>query len=115
MTALRKIIGDDSIKVEVIFNFVATESPHKTRLMTAIDRVAKTEGARAVPTMITGFTDSHYFRQKGLTAYGFVPIDLAPGEENGTYGPNEHLSIKELDSGIRRMVELLKAIGGMAS
>jgi acetylornithine deacetylase/succinyl-diaminopimelate desuccinylase-like protein len=112
---MRKVIGDDSIKVDVILNFAATESPRKTRLMTAIDRVAKTEGARAVSTMITGFTDSHYFRQKGLTAYGFVPIDLAPGEENGFYGPNEHLSVKELGGGIRRMVELLKAMGGVAS
>ena len=30
--------------------------------------------------MIAGFTDSHYFRQKKLIAYGFIPIRLRQAE-----------------------------------
>jgi len=62
--------------------------------------------------MIAGFTDSHYFRQKGLIAYGFIRIELTPAEEKGVHGINEHLPVKQLGAGIRRMVELLKTIGG---
>jgi acetylornithine deacetylase/succinyl-diaminopimelate desuccinylase-like protein len=65
-----------------------------------------------VPMMIAGFTDSHYFRQKGLIAYGFIRIELTPAEEKGVHGINEHLPVKQLGAGIRRMVELLKTIGG---
>ena len=58
--------------------------------------------------MIAGFTDSHYFRQKGLVAYGFIPIELTPAEEHGVHGINEHLPIKELGNGIHRMADLLQ-------
>ena len=62
--------------------------------------------------MIPDFTDSHYFRQKGLIAYGFMPLELTPAEEKGFHGSNEHLPVKELGAGIKRMVALLKAMGG---
>ena len=39
--------------------------------------------------MIAGFTDAHYFRDLGMTAYGFVPRKLRPVETRGIHGPNE--------------------------
>jgi acetylornithine deacetylase/succinyl-diaminopimelate desuccinylase-like protein len=79
--------------------------------MTAISKLAQSEDARVVPTMIAGFTDSHYFRQKGLIAYGFIPIEVTPAEMRGVHGINEHIPIKEMGAGIRRMVELLEDMG----
>ena len=114
VAGLRKVIADDTIKVEVVLNFPAVSSPRKSHLMTAIERLAESEHARVVPAMTAGFTDSHYFRQKGLIAYGFIPIELAPGAERGVHGINEHLSVKEIGAGIRRMVQLLEYAGGRA-
>ena len=108
---LRKVINDDNIKVDVLLNFPADASPADSPLMTAIARLAANENAVAVPTMIAGFTDSHYFRQKGLIAYGFIPIELSKAEEDSVHGANEHLPIKELGNGIHRMVDLLQLIG----
>ncbi|HEX4211087.1 MAG TPA: M20/M25/M40 family metallo-hydrolase [Candidatus Binataceae bacterium] len=108
---LRKVINDDDIKVDVLLNFPAVASPADSPLMTAIVRLAESENAVAVPTMIAGFTDSHYFRQKGLVAYGFIPIELSKSDEQGVHGVNEHLPIKELGNGIRRMTDLLQLIG----
>ena len=108
---LRKVINDDKIKVDVLLNFPAVASPADSPLMTAIAKLAESENAVAVPTMIASFTDSHYFRQKGLVAYGFVPIELSKLEEEGERGVNEHLPIKELGNGIRRMADLLQLIG----
>ena len=65
-----------------------------------------------VPTMIAGFTDSHYFRQKGIIAYGFIPIEVSPAAERGVHGVDERIPVKELGAGIRRMVQLLEAAGG---
>lgn len=110
---LRKVIADSSIKVDVTLNFPAASSPRRSALMTALDKLAKADDARVVPMMIAGFTDSHYFRQKGLTAYGFIPIELGPAEEKGVHGINERLPVKELGGGIKRMVELLKTMGGL--
>ena len=61
-----KVIGDDTIKVDVLLNFPAVSSPPRSILMTAIDAVAWQDGHNTVvPTMIAGFTDSHYFRAAG--------------------------------------------------
>ncbi len=111
MATLAKVINDNSIKLEMILNFPAATSSRKSLLMTAIDKLAESDHARVVPMMIAGFTDSHYFRQRGLTAYGFIPVQLAPAEEKGVHGIDERLSVKELGNGLQRMVALLKTMG----
>jgi acetylornithine deacetylase/succinyl-diaminopimelate desuccinylase-like protein len=109
--AIRKVIDDKSIKVDVTLNFPSISSPRNSQLMTAIAKLAQGEDARVVPTMIAGFTDSHYFRQKGLIAYGFIPIEMTPAEMRGVHGINEHIPIKDMGAGIRRMVKLLEDMG----
>jgi len=110
---IRKAIGDDSIKIEVLLNFPAVSSPNKSLLMDAIDHLAESEDrAPVVTTMIAGFTDSHYFRQKGLIAYGFIPIEVSPAAERGVHGIDERIPVKELGAGIRRMVQVLENAGG---
>jgi acetylornithine deacetylase/succinyl-diaminopimelate desuccinylase-like protein len=108
LAGLGKVINDNNIKVETLLNFPAVASPADSPLMSAINQLGQGENAVTVPTMIAGFTDSHYFRQKGLVAYGFIPIALTASEEHGVHGVDEHLPIKELGAGIRRMVDLLQ-------
>ena len=110
---IRQVIGDDTIKVEVLLNFPAVSSPPRSILMNAINAVAWQDGHdTAVPMMIAGFTDSHYFRSSGLVAYGFVPVELTTAQEHTVHGINERIEVKELGNGIRRMVELLRFAGG---
>ena len=52
--------------------------------MTALGKLAAENDTIVVPMMIAGFTDSHYFRQKGLDCYGFVPIEETPGRDSGS-------------------------------
>ena len=61
--------------------------------------------------MSLSLTDSHYFRQKGLVAYGFIPIELSSAEEQTINGVNEHIAVKQLGAGIHRMVQLLDFMG----
>jgi acetylornithine deacetylase/succinyl-diaminopimelate desuccinylase-like protein len=110
---IRKAIGDDTIKIDVILNFPPISSPSRTPLMTAIETLATDhDHATVVPSMIIGFTDSHYFRQKKIVSYGFIPIEVVPAEGKGVHGINERIGVKELADGIQRMVELLKIFGG---
>jgi acetylornithine deacetylase/succinyl-diaminopimelate desuccinylase-like protein len=111
LSDIDKLIADSNIKVETLLNFPAVASPADSPLMTAIDSLAQSENAVTVPTMIAGFTDSHYFRQKGLVAYGFIPIELTEAEEHGVHGVDEHLPIKQLGDGIHRMADLLQLFG----
>jgi acetylornithine deacetylase/succinyl-diaminopimelate desuccinylase-like protein len=109
---LRKVIADDGIKIDVMLNFPAASSPRKSHLMTALSKLADDEDSVVVPMLIAGFTDSHYFRQKGLACYGFIPIEATPAETRGVHGVNERIGVKQLGAGVRRMIEVLKLIGG---
>ncbi len=111
IATLRKVIGDDKIKIDVLLNFPSQSSPRKSQMMTALGKLAATDKAIVVPTMIAGFTDSHYFREKGLNAYGFIPIEASAAQMRGVHGKNERIGVKQLRAGIRRMVELLKLMG----
>ncbi len=110
---LRRVIDDNTIKLDVLLNFPAVSSPRRSILMNAIDSVAWRDGHTAVvPTMIAGFTDSHYFRAQHIISYGFIPIELTPAQERTVHGINERIEVKQLGDGIRRMVELLRFVGG---
>ncbi len=112
MKDIKNAIGDNSIKIDVILNFPPISSPSRSPLMTAIQTLATTrDKGQVVPSMIIGFTDSHYFRQKKIVSYGFIPVDVNPAEAKGVHGVNERIGVKELTDGIQRMVELLKTFG----
>ena len=108
---IKKVLDDDTIRIDTILNFPPISSPSRSTLMTAIDTLARTHDASVVPTMITGYTDSHYFRQKKIVSYGFIPVEVLPAEAKGIHGINERIGVNELADGIKRMVELLKIFG----
>ena len=71
-----------------------------------MERVLKAEGP-VVPTFIAGFTDSRFFRQRGIPAYGVSPFLLGPEDSKGIHGPDERISLRELDRGVERMRRVL--------
>jgi acetylornithine deacetylase/succinyl-diaminopimelate desuccinylase-like protein len=110
---LKKVIGDDSIKIDVLLDSPPTpSSPSKSILLSAIDQLArKYDKCPVVPAMSDGFTDSRYFRRKDVISYGFIPLDLPPTEFRGVHGIDERLSVKEMGAAIKRMTMLLEIFG----
>jgi len=95
-----------------MLNFPPVSSPSRSPLMSAIERLAKDhDRATVVPSMLIGFTDSHYFRRRKIVSYGFIPVEVNPAEAKGVHGINERIGVKELTDGIQRMVELLRIFG----
>ena len=64
-------------------------------------------GAVTVPAFIPGITDSRYFREQGVDAYGFSPFVYAATEAIGVHGKNEKITIKTLERGVKTMQDLL--------
>jgi acetylornithine deacetylase/succinyl-diaminopimelate desuccinylase-like protein len=113
LATLHKVIADKSIKIDVLLNFPPASSSQKSLLMNAIRIVAQRfDKATIVPRLLDGFTDSHYFRQKGVVAYGFIPLEITPAEMHEVHGINERIAVKNLTGGIERMVDLLEILGG---
>jgi len=65
------------------------------------------EEAPVVPAFIGGFTDSRFFRQRGIPAYGIAPFAAGGEDLSGIHGVDERLSLEELDRGVDRVRRLV--------
>ena len=108
--ALQRVVKDDDVHFEKLLSFPPSSSPADTALYRAIQRVAESERTRVIPSVLTGFTDSHYFRDHGITSYGFTPFVFTEEDEGLEHGINERLSLDNLRDGTRRLVEILQAL-----
>jgi acetylornithine deacetylase/succinyl-diaminopimelate desuccinylase-like protein len=106
---VRTRVGDLAEIAKGEVTFASSASPVDGEVVAAVKRLAASERRDAVvlPAMLTGFTDSHYFRIAGIPAYGFVPIEVGPAERAAVHGPNERVSVEAIKQGVRRMVRLL--------
>jgi len=109
---VRRVVDDPKIRVETLLSFPAKSSSVETDLFRAIGRVARRLDSEAivVPLVIAGFTDAHYFRELGITAYGFVPRWFSPGEARGVHGPNEHAHVENLGRGVETFISILQEL-----
>jgi acetylornithine deacetylase/succinyl-diaminopimelate desuccinylase-like protein len=107
---LRRVIGDENIKLEVLLSFPAAISPAHPEAMKAIQELAKAHdnNAPVVASLVRGFTDCHSFRAKGIPCLGFMPLRNIPSEEGLVHGVNERISLDSLRSGLRSMYELVR-------
>jgi acetylornithine deacetylase/succinyl-diaminopimelate desuccinylase-like protein len=72
-------------------------------------------GAVLLPTVCTGFTDSHFMRDAfGSVAYGFWPMRSTPYEvaAAGIHSVDERVHVDDLGYATRFHVEALREIGG---
>lgn len=106
---VRRIINDDSIKIEVVQSQGETESPLNTPLRTAIEQAVKRlyPEAGVAESPSTGFNDSHFFREKGIVSYGFVPFALKEAETTGVHGNDERIPVKVFTAGVRLKWEVV--------
>ena len=112
---VERVVADPAVRVKTILAFESRASPDDTDLFRAIRSVAAQvdPDSRVVPRVIGGFTDAHYFRDLGIVAYGFVPRWLPPSETRGVHGPNERISVENLERGVETMVRLIEEFAGI--
>lgn len=106
---LKTIINDDQIEITRILSFTPASSETDTPLFEAIEATVSMnfENAVIIPSVSTGFTDSHFFRDNGIVSYGFAPFFFLPGERTGVHGNNERISIANLERGVKVLTDLL--------
>jgi acetylornithine deacetylase/succinyl-diaminopimelate desuccinylase-like protein len=98
---LRKVIGDEEIVIAPLPEFESIAlppSPLDNELYQAIERVAqrKDPGCMVTPFLITGATDSRFFREIGVPCYDFSPFRLRQEDMKLVHGHNERISIENL-------------------
>ncbi len=90
---LEELIGYTGVEIETIMAFTPAISETNTRLFRAIESVTQElhPGSRVLPSVSTGFTDSHFTRDLGIVSYGFNPLITDSGEHTGVHGNDEQV------------------------
>jgi len=106
---LRTIINDSAIEMETIMGFTPAMSTTDTAVYRAIERVSKQyfPDSQVTPMVQTGFTDSHFFRDMGITAYGFEATVTASSETDRVHGNDERISLENITRGVRMTYDIL--------
>ncbi len=110
---LKRVVGDPRIRFSVLLNFPPLASEAGTELFRAIERVAarRDPGALVIPAVLSGFTDSHYFRRKGIVSYGFTALALKEEDFHRIHGVDERIPLQSLREGVRTLLEVLEELG----
>lgn len=97
---LKKALGKGfAVKVLVTSPPVAP-SPARGRFWQALEKGLA--GAPVVPTFIAGFTDSRFFRERGIAAYGVNPVALSGEDSRGIHSSDERIPVEAFDQGVER-------------
>ena len=97
---LKKALGKGfAVKVLVTSPPVAP-SPARGRFWQALEKGLA--GAPVVPTFIAGFTDSRFFRERGIAAYGVNPVALSGEDSRGIHSSDERIPLEAFDQGVER-------------
>jgi len=107
---LATVIDDPSIEIEALMGFTPAVSTTNTNLFRSIVFVLADEfpGAPVVPSVVGGFTDSHFFRDLGIVSYGFFPMVTPQEDAGGVHGNNERVTVENVKRGTRLTFEIVR-------
>lgn len=108
LTEVKRRLGPGFTVKVLVTSPPAAPSPASGRLYGALESVLGSE-APVVPAFTPGFTDSRFFRERGIPAYGVSPFKLGPADSRGIHGPDERIPLAEIDRGVERMRRVLAA------
>ncbi len=110
---LRAVINDGKVFLHAAETpLMSPPAPIETPFFRAL---AQTLGHLGSPGLVTpyltpGATDSRYFRQAGMKAYGFMPMRLTPLELSRIHGLDERIATANLRWGMQVVYETLQKL-----
>ena len=113
---VREALGPGAYELEWYERDGGTRSPTETPLWAALQGFvgAIEPGARLVPILCAGFTDSHWMREAfGTVAYGFFPQRALPGEVAArlVHAANERIPVDDLELGLHALRAAAAGLG----
>jgi len=109
---MRELIKDTGVEISVIMAFTPAVSSTNTRLYRAIESVTgeRHPGSKVMPTVGSGFTDSHFTRDLGIASYGFDPIVVPEAEYSRIHGNDERVSVSAFKRGVSDHLAIIQTV-----
>jgi len=109
---VRDGLADDAITIHRLLGNEANESPRESEYYHVIEALLREHfpGAVVTPSLLTGTSDSRFFREKGIISYGMTPIVVSLQEVNLIHGADERISVENLLKGTEVYTELVRRL-----
>ncbi|MGH7816224.1 MAG: M20/M25/M40 family metallo-hydrolase [Candidatus Binatia bacterium] len=106
---LRRVMGDESIKIEILLSRTAATATPNLDAMKVISEFAQAHdpGTPIISPLGSAFTDCHFFHVKSIPCLGFLPQRSTPSSENLVHGVDERVAVERLKSALRGMYEIV--------
>lgn len=105
---LKNIVDDPRVSFEIISAYEPSESDPSSHILKKIEQALKlVYDYPFFPIISTGFTDSRFFRKKGIQSYGILPFFLTEEEISTMHGVDERISIENMEIGTKLMVSMI--------
>lgn len=105
-----RALADPAIELEVVHTRAPHQADPDTELFTVLGEVVAEHhlGATAVPSVIPGFTDAHYWSQLGTVCYGFSPVRLTgedPAFADLFHATDERIPVGGFKAGLKMLAD----------
>ncbi len=109
---IRELLKDTGVEIEVLMAFTPAVSGTDTPLYQAIVDYTKAQypNSKVRPAVSTGFTDSHFTRDLGISSYGFNPIIIDESEFSRIHGNDERVNVVDFKRGVTDHLEIVKKV-----
>jgi acetylornithine deacetylase/succinyl-diaminopimelate desuccinylase-like protein len=109
LAEVRDVLGP-RIDVEVLMGFTPAVSSTDTDLYRTVREVTLEEFPNAgfVPQVLGGFTDSHFFRDLGITSYGYQATATPFEDAGGVHGNDERVTEENVRRGVAMTLRILE-------
>lgn len=109
---VREAIAGTGVELEVIMAFTPAVSSTASVLYKAIETVTaeRHPGSRVMPSVATGFTDSHFTRDLGIASYGFDPIVVPEAEFSKIHGNDERVNVAAFRRGVGDFLAIISTV-----
>jgi acetylornithine deacetylase/succinyl-diaminopimelate desuccinylase-like protein len=114
LAEVREVLGP-SIDLEVLMGFTPAVSETDNELYRTVRDVTLQEFPEAgfVPQVVGGFTDSHFFRDLGITSYGYVATATPAADAGGVHGNDERVTELNVRRGVAMTLKILEGFAAM--
>lgn len=109
---IKNQLADDEIQIEMVLGNEGNASDMYTESYNVIERALLDHypGAVVAPYLMTGTTDSRFFREKNMLAYGLCPVEVPMDHLASIHGIDEKVSIDSFIKGIEVYTDIIRRL-----
>lgn len=109
---LTAVLANEKIQIEVIKETVRAQDTRPDLFYAMLETALKRQhpGAEVAPILFPAINDNNYFRSKGISAYGILPIPMTSEMITSVHNINERVPISGLVHGTRVYRDFLSQV-----